>query len=130
MRGARPSGLAFAVLAFLLVGTAEAGKKGPEKFKPTRPYVEGEVVVQYKDGPESWEAREANQKMGATVLKVLKKMNLALVQLPPATDTIKAVEQYRKLPGVVTAEPNYIVSPLKKPAKKSAPAKKPSQKKK
>jgi hypothetical protein len=79
-------------------------------FKPTRPYVEGEIIVQFKDGPDSWEAREANAKVGGTVLKVLKKMKLALIQLPPNADTLKAVEQYRAQPGVVTAEPNYLVS--------------------
>jgi hypothetical protein len=99
-----------------------ANKKGKSTFKPTRPYVEGEIIVQFKDGPESMEAREANAKMGGTVLKSLKKLNLALIQLPPAMDTVKAVEQYRRLPGVVTAEPNYVVSSLQKPAKKKAAA--------
>jgi hypothetical protein len=113
--------IALSLLLLLAPAWAAAGtvKKKAGKFKPTRPYVEGEVIVQFKDGPESMEAREANAKMGGTVLKVLKKMNLALIQLPPAADTVKAVEQYRKLPGVVTAEPNYVVSPVAAPAKKA-----------
>ena len=106
-------------LALLLpAGAALAAKKKAAKFKPSKPYVEGELVVRFKDGPESMEARDANVKMGGTVLKSLPKLKLALIQLPPGADTVKAVEKYRTLPGVVTAEPNYIVSPLQKPAKK------------
>lgn len=104
-----------------LAGAAE-GKPG--KFKPTKPYVEGEVIVQFKDGPDSLEAREANEKMGATVVKVQKGLKLALVQLPPKADTIKAVERYRKLPGVVTAEPNYVVSPIRRKTAKARKAEK------
>lgn len=126
------------VLIALFLSLAVAGgawaatKKKPAKFKPTRPYVEGEIIVQFKDGPESMEARDANALMGGTILKTLKKLNLALIQLPPTADTVKAVEKYRTLPGVVTAEPNYVVSPVKKPpvAKKPVPAKKPAPAKK
>ena len=98
-----------------------AAKKKTEKFKPTRPYVDGEILVQFKDGPESESAVEANRKVGGTVVKVLAKLRLALIQLPPDADTIKAVETYRRQPGVVTAEPNYVVSALKAPIKKPAP---------
>jgi hypothetical protein len=104
------------LLGVFAAAPAAAGKKAPA-FKPTKPYVEGEIVVQFKEGPESWSAREANQKMGGTVLKTIKKAKLALIQLPPGLDTVKAVEQYRKLPAVVTAEPNYVVSPIKRPKK-------------
>ena len=100
----------------LIAGVAAAGKK--DSFKPARPYVDGELVVEFKDGPASPAALAANKKMGGTVVKVLEKLNLALIQLKPNADTIKAVEKYRKLPGVVTAEPNYIVTPLKRPKQK------------
>ena len=100
---------------------ASRPKKKAEKFKPTRPFVEGEVLVQFKDGPDSASAVEANRKAGGTVVKVLDKLRLALVQLPPNADTVKAVETYRRQPGVVTAEPNYVVSALKAPIKKPAP---------
>jgi hypothetical protein len=95
-----------------------AGGQKPAPFKPTRPYVEGEVIVQFKEGADSLSAREAVAKVGGTVVKVLEKGRLALVQLPPKLDTIKAVERYRAAPGVATAEPNYVLSPLKKPAPK------------
>lgn len=124
-------------LLFAVAAAGCAARK--DAFKPTRPYVEGEIIVQFKDGPESIEAKEANAKMGATVLKSLDKLKIALVQLPPTMDTVKAVETYRTLPGVVTAEPNYVVSnvhapaqlpPAKAPAPavvKKAPAKKTSK---
>lgn len=107
--------LSFAVLALALSGCGGAARSA---FKPTRPYVEGELVVQFKEGPASMEAREANAALGATVLKEIKKLKLALIQLPPGMDTVKGVAAYRKLPCVVTAEPNYIVSALKEPAPK------------
>ena len=115
--------LAVSLALLLPAGSVLAAKK-KAAFKPVKPYVEGEVVVRFKDGPESMEARDANVKMGGTVLKTLPKFKLALIQLPPGADTVKAVEKYRTLPGVVTAEPNYVVSPLRKPAKSAKPAKK------
>ncbi len=114
------------VLGMALAGSAWAGPAAkPAPFKPVKPYVEGEIVVQFAAAVDSPEAMAANAKGGGTVLKVQKKGHLALIQLPPKMDTIKAVELYRKIPGVVTAEPNYVVTPIAhNSAKKSPPKKK------
>jgi hypothetical protein len=120
-----------AVGVILLAGVAaaeQAPKKAP--FKPTRPYVEGEIVVQFADKVDSYEVRQIMAQGGGTVVKVQERGHLALVALPSGTDTIKAVQRYRRIKGVVTAEPNYVITPIKHPAPKAKAPAKPQLKKK
>ncbi len=59
--------------------------------------------------PESWMgfAHQAVQAQVARRYKLVR--NLQLVRLPPGLNVEQAIEQYKRQPGVLYAEPNYII---------------------
>jgi thermitase len=71
-------------------------------------YIEGEVIVKFKDGVPSSEKAKVHKQFGATLVKRnhSKDVGYDLLKVKNVEQAIKALE---KNPNVVYAEPNYIV---------------------
>ena len=74
----------------------------------TPPHVEGELLVKFEGGASSSFALAANAQIGASVAEDIPFIGWQHVRLPKGMTVGEALEQYRKLPGVVAAQPNYI----------------------
>jgi len=79
-------------------------------------YAPDQVLVRFRPGvPESWK-QFAHANAGAAVLASYDLVGgLQLVRLPKASSVKDAVELYQKQPGVLYAEPNYVVRALIEP---------------
>jgi len=72
-------------------------------------YVEGEIIVKFKDGVSLLKIEEINKAMGTVIIKVFSSGKLFLLQLPADLSVPVMVERYKRLPEVEYGEPNYIV---------------------
>ena len=81
--------------------------KAPEKAVN---YVEGQVLVRFKDIPEN-RIEEVHRQLGTKVILESRMIpHLQLVKLPKNMDVIEAVKKFEKTGLVRYAEPNYIVT--------------------
>ena len=69
-------------------------------------YAEGELLVKWKDGPESYAAALGNAQIGSAVIRNLDQIGWQLVALPEHLGIGEAVDLYRNLQGVIAVEPN------------------------
>ncbi len=72
-------------------------------------YVEGEIIVKFKDGVSLQKIEEINKAMGTEIIKVFSSGKLFLLRLPKGVNVLDMVEKYKRLPEVAYGEPNYIV---------------------
>ncbi|MFO0980781.1 MAG: S8 family peptidase [Planctomycetota bacterium] len=68
-------------------------------------YAPGEVLVKFKSASD---AAAASAKLGATVVEELRQIGVSRLQLPQNVSVDQAVAEFKRLPSVVFAEPNYI----------------------
>lgn len=85
-------------------------------------FVPGELVIQY-DADLAGLMMVTNQQMGAEVLQEIDPVGqdaatVARVRVPVGRDLMSIAQEYQKMPGVLSAEPNYI---LKKAAVSNDP---------
>jgi subtilisin family serine protease len=73
-------------------------------------YVDGELLLKWKDGPQSSAAVAANARMGSTVIRNFGQIGWQQVKLPAGTSVLEGIEEYRKL-GVQWAEANAKTDP-------------------
>ena len=64
-------------------------------------YAEGELLVKWQDGPESYAAALGNAQIGSAVIQNLDEIGWQLVALPEHLGIGAAVELYRTLQGVM-----------------------------
>jgi subtilisin family serine protease len=91
------------LIAFILSITFSAQAAPPVDLGPH--YVEGELLVKYKD--ERTIAR-VHAKAGALVAGRFKHIKIDHIKLPPGLSVTDAIREYQKDPTVEFAEPNYI----------------------
>lgn len=91
-----------AVLPALLFMCDWANAAGAKK------YVEGELLVKYKNGLASPDSLFANALTGAKVVQSFPDIGWQLVKLPSGLSVEQALAQYSNLAGVENAQPNYI----------------------
>lgn len=72
-------------------------------------YVEGEIIVKFKEEVPLEKIGEINKAMGTEIIKVFSSGKLFLLQLPDDVSVPVMVERYKRLPEVAYGEPNYIV---------------------
>jgi thermitase len=83
--------------------------------KAADPWVPGELLVKFKNGPGSAMAREANRAIGADVLEDLGDPQWQRVRLPQGMSTETAIAKYRDLREVEFAQPNFYYHLLATP---------------
>ena len=73
-------------------------------------YVEGELLVKFKDGVSDETAQEIINGKGASLINILKGINVYHIKFGKGQDVEDAVEEFLSMPEVKYAEPNYIMS--------------------
>jgi subtilisin family serine protease len=94
------------------------------KIQATSSYAEGELLVKWRDGPESYTAAIGNAQIGARVKRSFKELGWQHVELPDGISVRTGVEVYRALDTVLAVEPNGVVAievPPERPVRPSAP---------
>lgn len=88
------------VMAFLVAGCG--------KFQAKKPYVPGEVLVQFDKGLSDAKIKEIISSVGATVKDTIKQQNVYVISFSSNISPQAMCEQLKKIKGVTWAEPNYL----------------------
>ncbi len=72
-------------------------------------YVEGELMIKFKDDITASRAEEIISREGASVINYLKDINVYRIKLKPDQKVDDAVKNFTSLPEILYAEPNYKV---------------------
>lgn len=100
------------LLSFLL--STKSGDSQPRPDQSSAPdltprYVQGEVLVKYRQGISASKVWEFHQGLGIETKRKFKLTGIRQVKLPPSMAIGEALEIYRNNPDVEYAEPNYIL---------------------
>lgn len=72
-------------------------------------YVEGEVLIKFKEGVSDERARAIIEDENATLLRVIEGTGIYHIRLQEGKDVREAIKRLSQLPEVSYAEPNYII---------------------
>ena len=78
-------------------------------------YAAGELLVKWKDGPDSYAAALGNASIGAAVQRDFSAIGWQWVRLPEGMSVHEGLEAYRKLDTVLAVEPNGAIQPIPPP---------------
>ena len=81
--------------------------KQKEFARVEKKYMEGELLVRFKEGVTDEAAREMISKSGASVITVIEGIKVYHIKLKEGQDVEDAVKEFMKIPEVQYAEPNY-----------------------
>lgn len=71
-------------------------------------YIEGELLVKFRGGPESAAANRAALKHNHKIKRTLKHVGWQHIQLPPGQSVARALAKYSEDPDVIAVEPNAV----------------------
>ena len=71
-------------------------------------FVEGEVLVRFKEYVSEKRIEEINESLGATVIEKFDFIDVYHLKIPPGVSVPEMVEKYLGFPEVLYAEPNYL----------------------
>ncbi|HMD81624.1 MAG TPA: S8 family serine peptidase, partial [Anaerolineales bacterium] len=72
-------------------------------------HVPGELLVRFSPGMNSAQAATKMNEMGVTHKREIQGIGVQVIKLPPGLSVEQALDRFSRLPGVVFAEPNYIL---------------------
>jgi thermitase len=98
--------IAFALLAASFIFAQKSSEKG---------YVEGELLVKYKNGTASAPAFSINAQIGASVLEEFPDLGWQRVRLPENLSVSQAVARYESFSEIESAQPNFYYHLLSTP---------------
>lgn len=82
---------------------------------PKNAWVEGELLVKFRSGGNSFAAKSANEKVGASLIETLGDANWQRVRLPNGLAVTAAITSYRTLDDVEFVQPNFYYHLLATP---------------
>ncbi len=85
-------------------------------------HAEGELLVKWKDGPESYAAALGNSMIGSTVKRNFNEIGWQHVELPPGMSVRDGIEAYQHLGTVLAVEPDGIIEPILPPVGRAVPS--------
>jgi general secretion pathway protein D len=77
-------------------------------------YIEGELLVKFREDTPDAAALEIIHKKGASIIKVNERLRLYQIKLRPEQTVEEAIDEYSALPEILYAEPNYRITIQKK----------------
>lgn len=101
---------AFFCLVFIIAAAVSAFSQ----FSP-KAYVDGELLVKFKNGTISASAARANDQIGALVLEQFADLKWQRVKLPAGLTIGEAIARYTEIPDVEYAQPNFYYHLLATP---------------
>ena len=72
----------------------------------------GEVVVTYRRGVAATQRAALTSRMGAQVVAGAPGMRMQTLRLPSAVSVDAAIHRLQRTPGVVSADPNFLLYPM------------------
>ncbi|HVE75211.1 MAG TPA: S8 family serine peptidase, partial [Actinomycetota bacterium] len=101
------------LVVLLLVASLGAGSAAAAPQRPAPEiqgeYAEGQLIVGFEESLPREGRNGAHRALGASVEKSLGRTNADLVKLPHGKSVEAAIEEYSNQPGVIYAEPDYIL---------------------
>jgi subtilisin family serine protease len=76
--------------------------------QPRSHYVEGELLVKFRDGPRGEQATLARQRFQHEVRRHFDRLGWQHIRLSPGLSLARALADYHRHPGVLAVEPNYV----------------------
>jgi subtilisin family serine protease len=107
------------VLASVLLfpGDATGEPKSAKKHSREQRVAESRVIVRFRDGPHSARAREAMAHSGTRELKSMRRLGVSVLEVVDKGRSLDSVIQaLETAPGIVFAEPDYLVETMRLPA--------------
>lgn len=97
------------IVIFLLIFSC--GRPDYSTHHGNLPFVEGEIIVKFKEGVKKSQTEFLHRTMGVSVIRSLrlKEYLIERIKLPQGMTVEDAIRTYENLPEVEYAEPNYIV---------------------
>ncbi len=102
------AGVARVEAGVVQVASSELPTRG-ERVAHRRRYVADELLVRFRPGVGDQEVRAAHGQVGGRVARVIPRIGVHVVKLPPGADPDRALTSYRTFPGVQWAERNAYV---------------------
>src|ERR1043166_6233002 len=96
----------FACMMAMLTASYLA-QAAPQTEAPGK-YMEGQLLLKFKDGPKGVAARDAKAAMRHEVIRDFEFVGWQHVRLPAGMSITEALARYKALPNVLAAEPNYL----------------------
>jgi subtilisin family serine protease len=81
-----------------------------DRYSEGAAYADGELLIKWKDGPESSAAVAGNVSLGSTVVRNFRQIAWQQVKLRAGVTVLESVQEYRNL-GVQSVEPNASTEP-------------------
>ena len=75
--------------------------------KSSKKFVDGELLVKFKNGTASASAMEANNEIGAVVLEQFPELKWQRIKLPAGVGVEQALSRYKNITEVEAVQPNY-----------------------
>src|SRR5213594_4312343 len=97
----RRAGLIPLILVTLMATVASTHATQPPN------YVEGELLVKFRDGPRGLAAELARNRMQHEIKRNFDFVGWQHIRLPRGTSVEEGLTRYKELPGVLAVEPNY-----------------------
>lgn len=73
-------------------------------------YVQGELLVRFRDNVSKENAEEIITRHGASVITIIKDLNIYHIKLRPKQNVEEAIKEFTSYPEVIYAEPNYTMN--------------------
>jgi thermitase len=70
-------------------------------------HIPGQILVKFNEGVSQEEVQALHDRLGSTIIKHYKKLNINLVRIKRGLTIEEAIKLYQEDPNVVYAEPNY-----------------------
>ena len=84
-------------------------EKNKEFSMKERYYIEGELLLKFKEGISKEKALEIISQHGASVKEFIEGTNICRIKLKPGQEVENAVKEFSSIPEVEYAEPNYKI---------------------
>ena len=84
-------------------------QKKKEFIKLKIPYVEGELLIKFKEGIPYEKAISIISEKGATLIKFIKNLKLYHIKLKKGQSVKNAIKEFSSLPEIEYVEPNYLI---------------------
>ncbi|MDO8282386.1 MAG: secretin N-terminal domain-containing protein [Thermodesulfovibrionia bacterium] len=73
-------------------------------------YIRDELLVRFRDDVSKKTSEEIISKLGASVINIIKDLNIYHIKLRPKQNVEEAIEEFTSYPEVIYAEPNYTMN--------------------
>ena len=90
------------------IEASDGGIENPSPLKKKATYVEGEILVKFKENVIQEDVEAINKGFNTTIIKKVKNRNLYLIKIPEGESIENMIKKYNLKPEVEYSQPNNI----------------------